>query len=376
MRKIVVVCANDVMVYPPVINLVLNLLNNSHSVTLIGQNAVSLPEEIKNLKNFKYYSLPSKEKGSSFIKSIFFRIKRKNSLIKLTKKSMKDADILWTTTSETIGDLGKVVLDYKNVLQLMELTHDGYIFKNIIKFPLGKIAAASWKTVVPEENRAYIQKVWWNLQKRPYVLPNKPYSLEYGEITSEMAKAIEVLKNEHRKILLYLGGIWPDRDLTTFSDAVDKLGDKYCLCIIGKPYGKEAEKSLSTLIKKDSVIYLGSYKAPKHLAFVRYAHIGLLPYRPTFDAGVSELNALYCAPNKIYEYAGFDIPMLGSDVLGLKNQFEKFNIGVCCDMQNVSDIINGINKIEQEYEVMKSNCKLFYDSVDLDDIVSKIINEE
>ena len=35
-------------------------------------------------------------------------------------------------------------------------------------------------------------------------------------------------------------------------------------------------------------------------------------------SGFTILNALYCAPNKIYEYAGCNIPMIGTDVLGLK----------------------------------------------------------
>lgn len=375
MKKIVVVEVNDILAFPPVRNLVICLLNNSYTVTLIGENAKEISKDLKANTYLKVYDIGKPYDQNNMLKRIIGKIKRRVLVRKLTKTCMEDADILWTTSANTIKELGKLVLRYKNVLQLMELTKDGYLFRNIIKFPLGEIAAASWKTVVPEINRAYIQKVWWGLSRKPYVLPNKPYSLEYGEITDDMTEGIAKLKNETRKILLYLGGIWPDRDLNTFADAVDKLGDKYCLCIIGKPYGKEAEDALQELIKRNSVIYLGSYKAPKHLAFVKYAYIGLLPYRPTFGTGVSELNALYCAPNKIYEYAGFNVPMLGSDVLGLKVEFEKYNIGICCDMQNISDIINGIKQIEENYDTMKHNCRAFYDRVDLDAIVNEILSE-
>ena len=50
-----------------------------------------------------------------------------------------------------------------------------------------------------EENRAYIQKVGWNLEKLPYVLPNKLYYLKSGEVQEDMLPVIEEMKREKRK---------------------------------------------------------------------------------------------------------------------------------------------------------------------------------
>ena len=72
-----------------------------------------------------------------------------------------------------------------------------------IKFKLDKYARSAWKVVVAEENRAYIQKVGWNLKRLPYVLPNKPYHLDYDEITEDMKLVINQMQQESRKIIIY-----------------------------------------------------------------------------------------------------------------------------------------------------------------------------
>ena len=126
-----------------------------------------------------------------------------------------------------------------------------------------------------------------------------------------------------------------------------------------------------------SAHYLGFYPAPMHLAFLKYAHIGLLPYyvNPTKSYSY-QLNALYCAPNKIFEYAGFGIPMIGTDVLGLREPFERYDIGICCQNFNADEICAGIKNIENRYSAMSENCRKFYNSVDFDKIVNEILREE
>lgn len=121
--------------------------------------------------------------------------------------------------------------------------------------------------------------------------------------------------------------------------------------------------------------YLGFITPPDHLAVAKYAYIGLLPYVPSRNVGYcSELNALYCAPNKIYEYALCSLPMVGTDVLGLRYPFEKYDIGVCCKHLEIEDIIEAIKYVEENHERMSRNCKTFFDDTDLDKIVEEIIS--
>ena len=81
-------------------------------------------------------------------------------------------------------------------------------------------------------------------------------------------------------------------------------------------------------------------------------------------------------PNKIFEYAGFGVPMIGTDVPGLSQPFEKFDMGVCCKELSVDSIVDAIQKVEKRHDEMSVNCKKLYDSVDLDRIVEDILYEE
>ena len=120
---------------------------------------------------------------------------------------------------------------------------------------------------------------------------------------------------------------------------------------------------------------MGFFNPPSHLHFLEYAYIGLLPYVTNYKSVViSPLNILYCAPNKIYEYAGYGVPMIGTDVLGLKQPFEKYNIGVCCKDLSPQTVAKKIAYVDLHHETMRKNCRKFYDDTDLDLIVNEIIN--
>ena len=372
-KRIVIAETGSIMTLPPLINLIQCLLNNNNSVVLVSRGGEKLPTSILENKQFKYIELKNKENSKNLISKFISRKKETNEIINRTKEAMSDADILWTATVTTVRELRSIIPSYKNVFQLMELAQYGHITRHI-KFSLGELARNSWKNVVPEENRAYIEKAWWDLPSVPYVLPNKPYSLDFS-ISDDMQNALSVIKSENRKIVLYLGGIFPDRNLEAYANALKKTSNEYVLYIIGKAYDREGQERLDRLVNEYGAVYLGYFDAPKHLAFVKYAYIGLLPYKTAHVVGQSELNALYCAPNKIYEYAGFGVPMIGSDVLGLKNAFEKWNIGICVDDSNSDEFYKAVIEIGASHDIMSKQCYKFFASVDFDEIVNKIIND-
>lgn len=129
----------------------------------------------------------------------------------------------------------KSVLQYKHVMQLMELIEYYPMFPRFRflygwKFPIERYAAAAWRVVVPEQNRAYIQKTWWGLLKTPVVLPNKPYYTEF--IENPNVDNLRRMRNDSRKIVLYSGVIGFDRDLEPFAKAIQNMGDQYALYVL------------------------------------------------------------------------------------------------------------------------------------------------
>ncbi len=363
---------------PPVLNLINCLLDMGVNVNLVSYDVDRLDKSILEHPNFKY-----KTKQSIVFNGTINRIKRfitnHNFGKKETVDFMKESDILWTPTDTTVRFLGKTVLNYKHIMQLMELIpgKDIPMDYGMFKFPIAKYAQKAAKVVVPEINRAYIQKTWWDLKETPIVLPNKPYNI-FDETETERniePEAIKKVTSEKRKIVLYLGGICPDRSLENYAEAVTQLGDDYCLYIVGRAMGITEEEKLDNLIKKYSCVeYMGYFKAPSHLFFVKYAHIGLLPYKTTNEMqNISALNALYCAPNKIYEYAKYGVPMVGSDVLGLRHPFEKYNIGVCAE-DRAQSIVKALKIVEENHDKMAENSTRFYEDTDFKAIVEDILS--
>ena len=373
--NITIVHLMDLVAYPPVLSLLENLLANGHQVNLISYGINRAPKKIVEHKNIKYFEVPISNKRG-IIGKIAREYSRRTFTTDKVKELMKSSDILWTTTDISVRCLGNELLKYKHVMQLMELEewYPYIVGLPFPKFPLRKYAQAAWKMVVPEINRGYIQKTWWELEKTPYVLPNKPYTLEYDE--SMMKDTILKLKSDARKKIIYLGNISSDRNLEEFAKGIYYLGTDYCLYVAGRIDDSEKRSFESIQKKYNNVEYLGYFKAPQHLAILTYMYIGLLPYYPNSKHPfISPLNIQYCAPNKIYEYSAFGVPMIGTDVMGLKIPFEKYNIGKVCDILDSDHIMNEILKIEKNYMEMKSNCKSFYDSIDLDKLLNSILSE-
>ena len=369
----------NIMLYPPTINLIECLLNNDYKVHLVAEGVLDLSPIILENEKFSYTEIKEVKNNN-----IFLRLKKRKIKTKGYRDALKDTldgDIVWTVNPSVVRTLGKNLLKYSNrhVMQLMELTDKYPMFRGakFLKFDIKYYAQNAWKLVVPEENRAYIQKVGWNLEKLPYVLPNKPYCLKSDEITDDMIPVIGEMKKEKRKKIIYLGVISTDRDLQSFAEAIEKVKEDYCLYLFGKFRGEGIEEFKKLCNSYSSLKYMGFFNPPKHLEFLKYADIALVPYKPgeIEGNGFTILNALYCAPNKIYEYAGCSIPMIGTDVLGLKEPFEKYNIGVCCKDLKPETIIEAIKYVDANHDQMVINSKTFFDSVDLDYIINSIINE-
>ena len=382
-NKIVLVNLGSIFNLPPAINLIKCLLANHYKVHIISENVKNITRNILD-NDLVSYSEVEKMEGHDILTRIRRRIVTGKQYRDYVSEHTNVGDILWTTTDATVRILGKLVLNYQHIMEVTELAETTPLYNGAkhLHYPIVKYAQKAWKIVVPEMNRAYFQKIYWNLSKVPYVLPNKPYDIDSGNLSEEALKALEKIKNEKKKVVIYLGVFAYDRDLNTFAEAIKRLNDRYSLYLLGRVaiYGSynENKKVLDDLLEKyPSVHYLGFFPAPMHLEFLKYAHIGLLPYYVNPQKSFSnQLNILYCAPNKIFEYAGFGIPMIGTDILGLKVPFEKYDIGICCPNFNAEEITEAIENIESKYEEMSNNCKCYFDSVDIDSIVNHILDAQ
>lgn len=70
-----------------------------------------------------------------------------------------------------------------------------------IQANLKKYAKKAYKVVVPEYNRAHIQKTWWGLEKVPTVLPNKMTLSTIDTVPKEIQEILSEIKNENRRVI-------------------------------------------------------------------------------------------------------------------------------------------------------------------------------
>lgn len=366
--NILVVNNHQISALPPVRNLVQTLVRNGYKVTVITRDESGVNLEEKN--KLKYIIIPEYNKKDG-VHKIFSYLKRRRFIRKATKEEMKHNDILWTTTDTTVRELGKMVYQYKHIMQLMELIEDIPMLpgQQLVNAKLIKYAQVAYKVVVPEYNRAHIQKAWWNLRELPTVLPNKMAEIRMKKIPENVEKIIKEMEVENRKIILYQGVFYSDRDIDFFAKAIEENKDQYCLYLMGK----ETDYKRMLCEKYTNIKNIPYIKPPYHLAITQKASIGILPYVAQKYLHYSILNPLYCAPNKIFEYAAFGVPMIGTDVPGLQMPFKVYDIGVICKDKSVKSVEDALYEIESRYEIMSNNCHKYYQSVDMDAIVKEIL---
>ena len=366
--KVLVVIGSQINAFPPVRNLVEILIRNGHKVTVLARDNTGL--FINAQKNYEFIVIP--EPDPKRPSPIEYR-KKQQFMRRVVKEEMKHHDILWTATDATVRDLGDVVLKYKHVMQLMELIRDIPFIpgQKLIPLNIKRYAQQAYKVVVPEYNRANIQQTWWDLKKRPTILPNKMSmpSFDAVDIPEDVQKILDEIDNEKKKIILYQGVFHEDRELETFIQATETMKNEYQIYLMGTdtPYRQKLSKTFP------DVKYVSFIKPPFHLLVTKRAHIGLLPYKAAPYLHYAKINALYCAPNKIFEYSAYGVPMLGTDVPGLHEPFSTYNIGLTCEPLTADKIARNIREIERNYATMSDNCHDFYDSVDMDKIVEAIL---
>ena len=373
--RIMVIHLNNINMCPPAINLVENLVDHDHDVMLVSYNISEMKSIYKRRDSFHSFDLGNYIIPVSKLRKYKLRFKARNIARKYIREHIKEYDRVWTTSEITVRDVGDILITsgVKHILQLMELTD--YVPRignlKLFSFDIEKYAQLAYKVVVPEINRAHIVKVKWHLNELPIVLPNKPYTINIGEegISEKAAEIIGFLKNQKKKVILYQGVFTKDRKFDEFAEAVKQVGDEYVLCIMGKDNDYRQE----ICEKYPSIVYLGFLQPPEHLIIAKYAHIGILTYYPVQEAFYSDLNAVYCAPNKTFEYALCELPMIGTNVPGLREIFDKYQVGRCVEREDYESVILAIRYVEDNYSDMKMNCKRYFESVNLKEIVKNII---
>lgn len=219
-----------------------------------------------------------------------------------------------------------------------------------------------------EPNRAYFEQYLQKLKTRPLVIVNKPL-LDPKAIPplNDEAKAV-FEKIGNRPVFLYQGYISKERgDVPLILETIAKNRPDYC--VLSLPGSPELNAQLAPY---PNAFTLNRITAPGHLAVTARATVGIAVYRGT-GSGTWGLNALYCAPNKTYEYAAFGIPTLGNKIPGLEYSIGMAKSGICCEM-TPDAILEAADDLIDNIEVYRENAKRFYRDADVQEQIRIVLS--
>ena len=266
--------------------------------------------------------------------------------------------VLWISSLEAAVCLGPSLRSRRYVLHCHELYDREYRFR----VPMGWFLRGAIGVVSPDPSRAAILRSWCRLKESPVTIPNKPAfhprertPIESAGLPGPVAERIR----KARRVAIYQGHIAPDRDILPVADALSRLGDDWLFLVMGRDEG-----SLSALKSRClAAVHVPFRSAPAHLSVTAQAHIGVLAY------DYSSLNNVFCAPNKLWEYSGFGMPMLAQDLPGLRYWIEGNRAGRCVDFGRIDIIIEALREIDRHCEEMGRRSRAMFDSVDVRSLV-------
>lgn len=371
--KVILIQIDSIIKYPPTISLINELCVRKKDVYVLTTDVSeylvnSLPKNVTLIKIGENY-----EYTSSVVHKLTQLLKIRKECWKRISQLYDNDTILWVMSNITVKHLGMKLTEYRYNLHLFELLENIYYFGKlpIAKLDLESLCRKANEVIVCEYNRAQITKTWFELDKLPIVISNKPAPNDIKKQSPVIhdPNGREIIKSlENKKIILYQGIVDKERPIKVIADAVESLSDEYAFVVMT---GNDCQD-----LRKYSKTYVIPFVTPPyHLEITSYANIGILVYTPVYGSFSSPLNSIYCAPNKLYEYSQFGLPMIGNDIPGLKYTIEYNNMGICVDEFSSEEIRKAIIGIENTYTEKSHNAKIFFEDASNNKAISKALEK-
>lgn len=352
-KQVVYFCFQNIEKKPPCLSEVLQLRDRGYHVVLVtpdyGQDYLNRIREM-GVDCMPYTLYKSR---NLFLQKARNYFSYKKLWDKVRNEIWNDDTILWVGTEESLMKHRHFLKNFHPlVANALEYYEDEWWTSRIPEF---RKMVDIWTACEP--HRAILMERQWGLGKLPHVLRNKPYDHPrqrcMNPSTPEMEGLIQQIRG--KKTLLYQGAIVADRDLSTLADILKRADSDFYLTLSGPVEGDALQKVRD---RYDKVIYLGNIPYAYFLEVTSYAHIAVAFYNDT------SLNNRYCAPNKIYEYSGFGIPMLCNDIPGLTSTVGESGAGICVDFSDPDAVIRALHEMDSEYDRFSRNAMRFYDDTD------------
>ena len=361
--RIIVIDKAEIQKFPPVLSVLYLLSDLGYPVTLISGGATPEIQKQLRLRKIDFHLWPSPKRTGDVNKVLsYFRFHSYTcNILSELKEQTNDELLLWVAGAHTCLSLGSLIRRFRYVLQIHELHETSMVMRKAVR----RVIHGSEAVFMPEYNRTVLYRIWFRLSKLPVVLVNKPYFLPGQEELFSLREKYreELVRLRGRKIVIYQGYIHKERDLSNFIRAVKRLGSEYCTLLVGGDAG--ALKSYQAI--DPELVHIDFLNAPDYLLFTSLAHIGIVTYDPY------QLNTAYCAPNKLFEYCAYSLPIIGNDIPGLRLPLEIWQAGEVADESDEEAIFQALQKLEHNREKYQAGAAALFRSIDNAAIIRKTL---
>lgn len=381
--KVILIMKEDIVQYPPILSMINVLIKLQKKVVFIGPYSDKQQKNKLKEKGVVFYDKISLNVKSKPIHKIIEQLRFRHYVKSVLTSIYEQDDEICIINEDTVCLLWEVICMYKYLIYFLETPGYNVRLKYRIYTPSFKLINAcrgAHKIICCEYNRAHIIKGLFQLDELPIILPNKFFKIESQLDDRNIPDDIQLILDEvksrtvGKKIILYQGVFNSgERRLEEFILAVNSLPDEYVLLAMGR--GNAMFELLKEKYSSDRIIFIDFINPPFHLGITSLAHIGILSYFPVNKSFIQILNPLYCAPNKIFEYSKYGLPMISNDVPALKSTFKEFNCGEIVEYPiSISGIAQKILTISSNYEMYTKGALNYYKSVDVEKIIASIFN--
>lgn len=182
---------------------------------------------------------------------------------------------------------------------------------------------------------------------RVTVIRNVP---EYKELQGSNRIREELGMAPHIPVILYQGGLQPDRGLEMMVDIMRDIQDAVMVFIGDGKLRPALEEKIARHRLGNRVKLLGRVSLEELLSYTASATIGLQLLRNTC------LNHYTACSNKLYEYLMAELPVVASDFPELRKVVVGENVGVVVNPDDRDAVIDGIRTLLRD-QALYNECK-------------------
>lgn len=203
--------------------------------------------------------------------------------------------------------------------------------------------------ICASNERANVMQDHYNLEQLPTTIRNiSQLIISKDPQTESILNSLSVFFSKPGLTVVYAGTVMACRRIDEITEIVSRHSKDYKLLIIGKGDSLDLVKQIATKNPKLTSAFTGAIPYRSLGAILARCDIGFI-FNPN-----DILNNIYCAPNKLFEYASVGLPILSNDNPTIKKELEENHIGIATD-----NIEEGLLRISQDLVTYKDRCKQF-----------------